>query len=550
VGSGPAGIGVVDRLRSSGLSIFLIESGGFEPELRTQRLYRGENIGRPYFSLDSCRFRLFGGSSNRWGGWCRPLDPVDFQQREGSSWKGWPIDSSDLDRFNAPAAELLQLPHDRFEASCWAGQLPPPLPLDGNEFESVLIQYSPPTNFGSRYRERILRDGHVTTLLHANATEMVLDQGGYRLDAVRIKTLSGRSFTVRSRAVVLAAGGIENARLLLTSNSSRPAGLGNEHDVVGRCFMEHIHVPAGHLQLYEHDIRPRFYGPVTVDGGKIRGFIAPTALARRRHGLLGCSFTVEPASFGSYGTPFLGWPANITIPAARAYLELRHRAPALAEELKWRVDRSWNTGLKLHTGLAERRARAEASVGAVAMPNRLLSLYARGEQAANPMSRVSLSRHRDALGMQRTRLDWRLAKSDIASVSSWVSRLDHTLRSNSLGRVILPPEGWDASIVGGPHHMGTTRMSASPEHGVVDANCRVHSVANLYVAGSSVFATGGWTHPTFTIVALALRLADHLREVLTGAGHQAAEPVAGEPAEQSVDVRAAETRSSDHNLGQ
>jgi choline dehydrogenase-like flavoprotein len=519
VGSGPAGISVVDRLRSSGVSICLLESGGCEPELRTQRLYRGENVGLPYFPLDSCRFRMFGGTSNRWGGWCRPLDPPDFEAPEGSAWAGWPITHAEVQPYYADAAELLQLPTHSFDVAEWSERLSPPLALTDENFEHVLVRYSPHTNFGRRYRQRIVDDRHVTTLLHANVTEMQLGPGPARVEALRVRTLTGRSFTVRSRAVVLAAGGIENPRLLLTSNSSRPPGLGNENDLVGRCFMEHIHAPAGHIRLNGHAEPPAFYRHASVDDDTVRGVIAPTGPGRRRNGLLACSFVIEPASYGMYGTPFLGWPALLTFPAAIALLQLRRRYPALAGRLKRRADRSWNAALESHTARAERSARgravAELEVDEAAS-DQLMSLYARAEQSPNLASRVTLADRRDALGVRLARLDWRLTEADTTSISSWLVKLDATLRRRSLGSVVQPEAGWETNIIGGPHHMGTTRMSAQPRHGVVDANCRVHSVDNLYVAGSSVFSTGGWANPTFTLVALSLRLADHLRGTLGG----------------------------------
>jgi choline dehydrogenase-like flavoprotein len=148
-------------------------------------------------------------------------------------------------------------------------------------------------------------------------------------------------------------------------------------------------------------------------------------------------------------------------------------------------------------------------------PTQLLALYARAEQTPNPDSRVMLSERRDALGMPMARLDWRLSETDTASMTRWLARLDGDLRRTGQGRLVGPGQDWEAHITGGPHHMGTTRMSADPRHGVVDADSRVHSVDNLFVAGSSVFSAGGWANPTFTLVTLSLRLADHLRTVLT-----------------------------------
>jgi choline dehydrogenase-like flavoprotein len=145
----------------------------------------------------------------------------------------------------------------------------------------------------------------------------------------------------------------------------------------------------------------------------------------------------------------------------------------------------------------------------------MYSLYFRSEQAPDPNSRVTLSERLDALGVPEVRLDWRVNRFDLDSITGWLDVFDRDIRARGLGRVIPPAEGWQRGILGGPHHMGTTRMSADSQHGVVDEYCRVHSVDNLYVAGSSVFTTGGYANPTFTLVALALRLADTLRDRLS-----------------------------------
>jgi choline dehydrogenase-like flavoprotein len=495
--------------------VCVVEAGASEPDLRTQQLYRGEIAGRGYFALDSCRFRMFGGTSNRWGGWCRPLDPEDFHSPPGSSLPGWPITHADLDPYAADAAHLLELPHHHFDVASWSRRMPEPLELAEGDFEHVLVQFSPQTNFAHRLGRRVLNDRDTTILLNANVTELVMQDGGSRVEALRVRTLTGRAFTVRSRAVVLAAGAIENPRLLLASTATRAAGVGNDHDLVGRCFMEHIHTRAGHMRLRDHNEPPPFYRRRRVDGDEIRGLIAPTGAARRRQGLLACSFQVEPAVHNAYSTPFLGWPSAITFPATTAYLRLRRHRPGLAAKLRATADRVWYVGLQSDTARDAQRALAASSSELGSDPRHLLALYARAEQTPHLSSRVMLSRRRDALGTPLARLDWRLSDDDTASVTGWLAQLDDTLRETGQGRLVGPRDGWESQITGGPHHMGTTRMSADPRHGVVDANCRVHSVGNVFVAGSSVFSTGGWANPTFPLVTLALRLADHLRAALT-----------------------------------
>jgi choline dehydrogenase-like flavoprotein len=515
VGAGMAGISLVDRLRSSGLSICLIDGGGLSPDLRTQHLYHGERVGAPYFRLDACRYREFGGSGNYWGGWCWPLDPIDFERRDWLPWSGWPIDRTELDPFYADAADVLKLPTSRFDAASWPPQMPRGLDMSNSNFENAIVQYSPQTDFGAAYRDRIVHAKRVTTLLQANVTELILDSDGQRVEAVQVRTLTGRSFRVQGRAVVLATGGIENARLLLASRAKHSAGVGNQHDLVGRFFMEHLHVPAGHLRIQGIAIRRDFYRKTTYDGRLVRGVLTPTADAQGHSCLLACSIAIERASY-AYGTPFVGWVPALRAAPDRTYRQLRQRGHRdAAGKLKGVVDRVWNARRMTETWRSARAAARRDAPASGTRRGQLLSLYFRSEQAPNPLSRVSLSDHKDALGVPQPRLDWRRQDRDTGSILAWLDELDADMRRNSLGHVIAAPEDWEDKIIGGPHHMGTTRMSADPKTGVVDADCRVHSVENLYIAGSSVFTTGGHANPAFTLLALALRLADELQSTLT-----------------------------------
>jgi choline dehydrogenase-like flavoprotein len=507
VGAGPAGISLVDRLRDSGLSICLLEGGGLEPDLSAQRLYAGTSTGHDYWPLHGCRFRLFGGSSNRWGGWCRPLDPIDFEQRDWVPNSGWPIARADLEAYERDAALLLELPDARFDLAAWKRRLPPTLPIDASDFENVIFRYSPRTNFAEAHGDRVLSARGVRTVLFANVTGLDVTADNDHVAGVQVRTLGGRSFSVRPRATVLATGGIENARLLLASNGERRTAVGNERDLVGRFFMEHLHVPAGHLVPSNAATDWRFYRRSRGAEADVRGALAATADAQRRHRLLAASIVIEPEAYVS-GTPFLGAPPELTVPIARAYGRLRRRRVArMAERARVAADLGWRWWRYMATARAARAARARAGAGGVP----LRTLYFRTEQAPDRDSRVSLGRGRDALGMPRVELHWGLGEADTRSIDGWLATFDAAVTERGLGRVVMPSDDWRDHVVGGPHHMGTTRMAADPERGVVDADCRVHSSDNLYVLGSSVFPTGGYANPTFTIVALALRLADHLR---------------------------------------
>jgi choline dehydrogenase-like flavoprotein len=510
VGAGPAGITIADRLRDSGLGVILLESGGFDNELSTQRLYRGENVGRSYYRLDACRWRLFGGSSNRWGGMSRPLDPQDFERRDWLPWSGWPISWETVDAYRVETAKILGLPNARFDVEGWRNVVPSPFNLDGTHFENILFSFSSPEiNFGESYREQVLGASNVTTFLHANLTDMRLQSDSQCIETLQVSVLPGKVFTVRPRAVVLATGGIENARLLLASRKDRESGLGNEHDFVGRFFMEHLHVRAGHMVAASDSSRD-FYRKTKYGRAVVRGAMAPTAVAQEQLQRVTTSIGIEPAGF-TYGTPFCGWPPPVTFGPIRLYRRLRGgRYHAVVETLKVNAERMIRASRRMRTWRDARTAVRRD--GRLINAEQVYSLYFRSEQVPDPASRVTLSERSDALGMPQSRLDWRVNQVDLDAISSWLRLLDSDLRSQGIGQVVGPLEGWEDSIIGGPHHMGTTRMSLDPRHGVADEHCRVHSVDNLYIAGSSLFPTCGHANPTFAIVSLALRLADTLRE--------------------------------------
>jgi choline dehydrogenase-like flavoprotein len=515
IGSGPAGIAIADRLLNSRLSVMVLEAGGVNYSPASQRFYSGRIVGHPYYRIDGCRWRMFGGSSNRWGGWCRPLDPVDYAERDWLPLSGWPISAEDVARYEEDAARLFELANARFDLAAWRQRMAAPLILDDTNFENVVIQHSPETNFAERYGPRLNSASNVTTMLHANVTQLRLDSASGRLRELEVTTLPGRTFVVRPRAAVLAAGGIENARLLLASRGDRPAGIGNESDMVGRCFMEHLHMPMGHFFPANTDMNTRFYRKAVMQEARVRGVIIPTAAAQARHRLLATSIAFEGPSF-SLGTAFLGWPPAVMVGPVRLYGGLRNKGYARAAHEFKRVATRISAVPSLVRNW-QRSRRASKAVGCAA-PGTAYSLYFRAEQAPDPSNRVLLdSSERDALGVPRSRLEWSIKPADSASAEGWLELLKSDLHARGVGEVLTLPESWQDEVIGGPHHMGTTRMSADPRRGVVDADCRVHSVENLYVAGSSVFATSGYANPTFTIVCLALRLADTLRKRLSGA---------------------------------
>lgn len=469
VGAGAAGLTLVRHLAPSGLRTLLLESGGLQPDPATQSLYEGKSVGQEYWALHTSRLRYFGGTTNHWTGWCRPLDPLDFEARPGMLG-GWPLDYDELVPYYQLAQRDCELDDLSYRAESWAERYELELIPVRQPFETIAWQFSPPTRFGQRYRREVMQAESVQVLTYANLVNLGLTSDGRRVRSLAVRTLAGTSFEVQAKAVVLALGGLENARLLLASNDVVAEGVGNRHGAVGRYFSDHPHSVVGNLVLNGDYSEAAYTGSFRrAAGTSIRFSWALTSEARRSLNVPGVSVTLDPLE-GESSEDSEGAGVG-----------------SLMEQL--------------------------GSVPA----GRKFALFLRAEQPPNPNSRVRLSRERDALGMPRIELDWQVQRSLDASVRDAVWGLATSLGEQSVGRVLSylhrdekPKNAWP-TLWGGHHHIGTTRMSEDPRYGVVDRNCRVHDIDNLYCAGSSTFSTAGYANPTLTVCALARRLADHLR---------------------------------------
>lgn len=497
VGAGAAGISVVMGLLDQRKSVVILESGGREPDEATQALYEGTTTGRNYYELDACRLRYLGGSTNVWGGWCRPLDALDFDDRPSLPASGWPFERSLLDPYYERAHALCGLGPYTYEPDRWRR------PGDGSvvapgadRFDDMTFQVCP-LRFGREYRAAIARAPHATLVLHANAAGIEMDASQQAATRVRVATLGGNRFMVAAKLFVLAGGGIENPRLLLASRSGRACGVGNEHDLVGRFFTEHLHVPVGLLRSRQAGMA--FYGARRSGGIHIRGGVALSECARRSEGLYGFALTFHNTKD----------PHDVLRPTAQpaSYVSMRSLMTSMSRGRM--PDRVWHHLANL---VADLPSAAVLSYRKMVKPSpRILMVGCRAEQAPNRDNRVTLDDRTDAIGMPRARVNWRIGTDDVDNIRRatrlWIDAYDR--RVADVDSFVTPDDIWIEALAGGAHHMGTTRMHRDPRKGVVDEHCRVHTTSNVYVAGSSVFPTGGWAPPTLTIVALALKLADH-----------------------------------------
>lgn len=466
VGAGAAGITMAREFVGTSLQVVLLESGGLTPDAQTQALYTGDVLGQPYFPLDAARTRCFGGTTHQWTGECRPLDAQDFEARDWVPYSGWPFGLDELLPFYHQAQSICQLGPYGYTAEDWRGDGVRPIAIDSARITSCAFQYSPPTRFGDVYREQLQRARNVVTYLGANVVELTAPSNAQQVSTARVVCLSGTNFRVAARAFVLATGGIENARLLLLSDGTQPGGLGNTHDLVGRYFMEHLYMDtAAELRTRKGVISDFYTAGHAVHGRRVRGVLALHPDVRKREQLTNyCAVIVAP------GTGRRSLPRTL---AAKARAMFAPRTYFIKNVM---------------------------------------------EQAPNPESRITLGAQRDALGCRRVELRWRTSAIDKFTAHRAHAILGEALSRGGVARLTSlmgsEVDPWPTRLRGARHHMGTTRMHTDPRRGVVDADCRVHGIHNLYVAGSSVFPTSGAANPTLTIVALALRLAAHLRGTL------------------------------------
>ena len=478
-GAGAAGITIARQLASAGVPVVLLEGGGIDREEESQALYLGQSSGQFEVKLDACRSRHLGGSTNCWVGWCRPLESDDFERRDWLAGSGWPVSAEELVPYYALAHRTVQIGASEYDADALAQRAGvEPLPLDPALVRWVLYQYSPPIRFGESFRGDLETTEGLRTYLHANVVNIALDNGGGRVSALEGVTLSGIRFSVQADHYVISMGGIDNARLLLASNTQQSAGVGNGTGLVGACFMEHPHYYQRAVMALRSDVDPTFWTTRqlvrTVDAAtpegievEVRPAIALPPAIRQQQQLVTMAATAKILAPDRILGDMDGVQAD----------QLRHFVRSMPSDLQ------------------------------------LWGLDIRAEQRPRPQSRVTLTDELDPVGMPRVNVAWNVADEDIADVQRTLELWSAALARARLGRVWMATtdDRFDPGAVdGGCHHMGTTRMSDDAETGVVNADGRVHGLDNLFVAGSSVFPTGGFANPTLTIVALAHRLAEHI----------------------------------------
>jgi len=503
VGGGAAGITLAKELIGKSYQVILLESGGLQaPDELTNSLRDGENIGLPYFPIKDLTNRALGGNTSRWANFVVPFEEIDFEKRDWVPYSGWPFTRQTLMPYYERANKICGIEDFNYDPNELAARIGDPIfrpmQLDSQRITTKMWRfYLPPLNFKTAYFAEIQQAPNIETYLYANVVEITVNDAVKRVDRIRVATVNDTQFWVSSRAFILAMGGVEIPRVMLASNQVQKQGVGNQNDLVGRFYQEHPHFYRSAIVLIpESDNYPALYTWEAMTYHQVLAGLGPTRALQEQEQIL--NGTVE---FANYSIP---WASGLM---ANGFL---NHVQAVLSDLGSLADRSL------------RNARFRQWFGFRPYRRPVLYFKPRLEQAPNPDSRITLSTEKDRLGLPRIRMNWQLTDLDRRTLH----RINHAIAEEvgraGLGRVRIlysetdtpwPPE-WQnpdgPAFQGGWHYMGATRMHDDPKQGVVDADCRVHGLSNLYISSSSVFPTGSFANPTLTIVALALRLVEHL----------------------------------------
>lgn len=508
VGGGAAGLVIANDLARAGVPSILLEAGDAKPTRKSQSAYWAGRSGADTHSLAYSRFRTLGGSTAFWTGQCVELDEADFLGRRDAP--AWPFEKHAIAPFYEEAAERLQL----CPPGAVGANLRPPDSLGTGAAGFLEVRLSPIGNFAEAFARASEGKARPRIILNAMVTELRLADDHGRVTSVSVILAGNRKIHCQADIFVLASGGIENARLLLLSDRQIAGGIGNGHDLVGRYFMDHAYMLAGTIRDAPAEIAALAVADLADQRVRSGGFLA-LASERRTADASPCN----AAALFLSAQPGFALSSHMTTAQGKALTHLaqmsrgerffgRDTWPRLAS-LAARPDRA--VALTAHRiALGLRRSSALA-----------VRLFA--ETTPRFGSRIRLIARRDAFGLRRAHVHWEIMEEDKQGPACLLAKLDTALAACGARRItaekLAPGHPWPASFTGGKHHMGTTRMDASPRRGVVDAECRVHGIENLYVAGSSVFPTSGRANPTLTIVALALRLSRRVMGALpSGSG--------------------------------
>ena len=514
VGAGPAGITLAKELsKKNSIKISIIESGDLSFNLKRQKLNLGNcidfgNYPHENYSITHARIRQFGGTSNVWAGWSGPLEEEDFLQKNWIEESGWPISYNDLKPFYEQSQSILNLSKFIYDESVFKYY---PKYLSKNylkDFKNIFWQFSdPPVKFNHKYFEYFKTKENINLFLNHTITDLVKVEN--KITEI-ICYKNNKEIKFRSKYFVLATGAIENASILLNfQKKNSQANYNNKN--IGKYFMEHPHCTIG----YGYTKNKNFISCYSkqklkeLDNVKfLSGIVIPKEV-QKKNNITNCVSVLLPNNFLEIQSAVI-LRYNFALKAIN--LNLVNFIFQIIKEMK-----------KIFLSLFEFFKNFISG-------KKKFYIISRIEQVPNSKSKVYLSENKNDFGNYLPVLDWNMKKQDLETLFVNFNEIKSKIENNKLAEIYpfdfikkienikndTTVKEWNKilkkEVFGVGHHMGTTRMGLDKDFSVVDKNLKVHEIDNLYCAGSSVFPTCGFINPTLTIVALSLRLADHLEK--------------------------------------
>ncbi len=506
IGSGIIGLTIVSEfLNQAAADVLLIESGDFDINNELKSLDQVINTGEVDSGVEGSRARMFGGTSVLWGGQVLPFSELDFAHREWINHAGWPIGLKDLENYYQRAATLLSLDNADFSENIWRKNSSIKNQLNDDFFDLTFSKWSPKPNLGVEFKKDVQKSKHVRLLTNASVMEIDLNDSSNAAKTVTLKSLSGNHAQVKAGIFILACGGIDNARILLNSNKTCVNGIGNNYGVVGRYYQDHIGLYGARL------IPKNFKAFEDLFSNFLQG----------KHKYL-------PKLVLSQAQQIKNQLLNVN---ASISIQVHDDSPI--NNLKNFYSTLRSQGLNISTVKSLINA-ARTPVELVRIINSYYLkhrkhfpkdagyfLIANCETEPNEDSYIKLSKEQDAIGMPKAQVNWKISDLSKKTLLGFYQLVDAELDRLQIAEVKIRPEllepsdQWKQRCYSLYHHIGATRMSTDQKMGVVDSDCRVYGIENLYIAGTSVFPTGGCANPTFTAMALSLRLTDHIKRNTT-----------------------------------
>lgn len=499
VGAGAAGIAIAREFADTDISVSLIEAGGMSITEDMQSLFEADVEGLPHSGIRDGRARVFGGTTTLWAGQALPLRNIDFTRREWVPLSGWPITKQILEPYYRRSERVMKLPHSSYGSEGWESPTPSLRHLENEWLETRFSMFTHSPNFSSLYYEKLRTSNNINIILKYGITDIGFSQDGTTVEYIVISNTEGDSLRIESDIFVLCCGGIETPRLLM-----HLLGKANHNlDALGKYFNEHLHIHVPFSIKNSSKVHTMFESRRNKKAIFYPKFVAST--------------------YFQEDNEILNVGADLIYKDDRdIYLDYLKRA--LRRFRNWEIVSGSQSlfrsmrQMDYVMGSILRYALGKRKLGE-GLGNAFFSIQS--ECLPLEESRIELTDEYDRVGLPKMRLVWRLSRHELQSIRAFACELDKLLRTQGIGKLdmsFLPssddPEDWEGIIHDSYHHMGATRMSVSCDDGVVNSDCRVHGISNLFVASSSIFPTGGFSNPTLTLLALSLRLADHLKSLL------------------------------------